>query len=370
VLAAAGFFAYKYVFKKGTSEQASTTPPVQPKAPEPPPPPPVESEKLATEQPDAVDLKSEVAAAVEMVVAPDTAVKAGDTVAMLAGHKPIETEIAAIEKDIDTKAKPDVEKATKDRDAAQTAGNKAALTAAETKLAEKQKALTDKQTKLDAKKAALGNLVVKAPSDGKVTPVAAKNAKLAKGDVIAKLTPATVLAATFKTASGVTPGTRVLLAPKGSEQKLSCTVVTADASGTKIACPGDATTPGTEVTFVGPDPNAAAPQAGSGDEIEMGEGSAAAGSAAPAAGTTAPAAGSATTEATPPPAPKAPAHPAPRPVHAAPKAPAHPAAPPADKPADKPADTTTDKPADKPADTTPAPAPAPTPAPSGGDSLK
>jgi hypothetical protein len=277
-----------------------------------------------------------------------------------------------MEKDIDTKAKPDVDKATKDRDAAQTAGNKAALTAAETKLADKQKALTDKQTKLDAKKAELANLVVKAPSDGKVTPVAAKNTKVAKGDVIAKLTPAPVLAATFKTASGVTPGTRVLLAPKGSEQKLSCTVVTADASGTKITCPADATTAGTEVTFVGPDPNAPAPQAGSGDEIEMGEGSAAPGSAAPAAGSAATgsaaaAAGSAAPPETKAP-PKAPARP--RPVHVAPKAPAHPAVPPADKPADKPADTTTEKPEDKPADTTPTPAPAPTPAPSGGDSLK
>ena len=275
---------------------------------------------------------------------------------MLAGHKPIETAIAAMQKDIDGRVKPELDKATKDRDAAQTAGNKAAVTAAEARIADRQKSLNDKQTKLDAKKAELAKLQIKAPADGKVTAVAKANAKIAANDVVAKLTKAPVLTATFKSASGVTPASRVLLAVKGGEQKLSCTVATADASGVKVDCPQGVATEGAEVTFVGPDPSAPAPQAGS-DEIEMNDDGSAAEAPAPGSAAATPA----DKPAEPPAPPKAPTKaPAKAPkAHATPKAPAHAAEPPADKPAEPPA-----APADKPAE---APAPTPAPAPAGSD---
>ena len=378
VLAAAGFFAWKFLLKKETkSEPGATTQPVQPKPPEPPPPPPVESQKLATEQQDAVDLKATVAGTLETVATADTQVKTGDTIAQLAGHKPLETEIAAMQRDIDTRVKPELDKAEKDRDAAQTAGNKAALTAAEARIADRKKSLEDKQAKIAAKQADLAKLQIKSPGEGKLTSVAKASSKVAAGDTVAKLVRAPVLTATFKTASGVTPQQRILLSPKGSEQKLSCTVVTADASGVKVACPADASTEGTEVTFVGPDPNAPAAQ-GSG-EIEMNDegsagstapaaGSAAAGSAAAPAGTPADKADKAAT----PPADKAATPPANKAATPA-KAPARSAHAPAHAPA-KPAGSAT-APADKPADTTPpaAPAekPAEAPAPSAsGDTLK
>ena len=278
VLAAGAFLAYRYLVKKPGTEQTKAPPaPVQPTQAEPPAPPPVETAKLATEQQDALDLKAVGAGQVETIVANDAAVKAGDVVAQLAGHKGIEADVAAMEKDIDTRVKPELDKAEKDRDAAQTAGNKAAITAAEARIADSKKSLEDKEAKLSAKKADLAKLQIKAPSDGKVTAVAKASGKVAAGDVVAKLARSPVLTATFKTASGVTPQSHVLLATKTGDQKLSCTVVTADASGVKVACPGDAAAEGTEVSFAGVDPNAPAAQ-GSG-EIEMGdEGSAAAGS--------------------------------------------------------------------------------------------
>ena len=355
VLAAAGFFAWKYLLKGKSSQTDSTSAqPAQPKPPEPPPPPPVESQKLATEQQDAIDLKATAAGTLETVATADTQVKTGDTIAQLAGHKPLETELAAMQKDIDTRVKPELDKAEKDRDAAQTAGNKAALTAAEARITDRKKSLEDKQAKIAAKQADLAKLQIKSPGDGKLTSVAKANSKVAAGDTVAKLLRAPVLTATFKTASGVTPQQRVLLAPKASEQKLSCTVVTADASGVKVACPADASTEGTEVTFVGPDPNAPAAQ-GSG-EIEMNEEGSA---AAPAAGSAAePAAGSAAAppadKAPPPPADKAVAPPKAPPGH---HVPPHPPTKPTEKaatPADKPADTTPPAaPADKPAEPTP-----------------
>jgi hypothetical protein len=371
VLGAAGFFAYKYVFKKKDTATQSNAQPVQPKPPEPPAPPPVESQKLATEQQDAVDLKATAGGQLETIVANDTAVKAGDQVAMLAGHKPIETEIAAMQKDIDGRVKPELDKATKDRDAAQAAGNKAALTAAEARIADRQKSLNDKQAKLDAKKADLGKLQIKAPADGKVTAVAKANTKIAANDVVAKLTKAPVLTATFKTASGVTPQSRVLLAVKGSEQKLSCTVVTADASGVKVECPSGVATEGAEVTFAGPDTSAPTPQ-GSANEIEMNDEGSAKAPETPGSAAAVPADKPAEPPA-PPPAPKAPAHAAPKaPAHAAPKVPAHaaPKAPakPAEKPAGSAAETPAEKPAEKPADKPAEPAPAP--AAGGNDTLK
>jgi outer membrane biosynthesis protein TonB len=350
ILGAGAFFAYKYVFKKkDTGAQSTATQPVPPKQPEPPPPPPVESEKLATEQQEPVDLKAVSGGQLETIVANDTAVKTGDTVAMFAGHKPLETEIAAMQKDIDNRVKPELDKATKDRDAATAAGNKAAITAAEARIADRQKSLSDKQTKLEAKKAELGKLQIKAPADGKVTAVAKANTKVAANDVVAKLTKAPVLTATFKSASGVTPQSHVLLAVKDGDQKLSCTVATADASGVKVECPQGAATEGAEVTFVGPDPSAPA-AAGSAGEIDMND----EGSAAKAPETDTP--GSAAETPAPPPAPKAPAKvPAKAPVRA--KAPAKPA----ETPSAKPAETPSEKPAE---------APAPAPAPEGGDTLK
>jgi hypothetical protein len=268
VVAAGAFVAYKFILKK-SDETASTQPPpvTPPKPPELPPPPPVESEKLANEQPAVLELKPSVAGQLEMVAANDATVKAGDVVFALAGHKPIETEIANLSKDIDKRLQPDVAKAEHDRDAAEQAGNKPAVTAAEKRIDTAKKALDDAQGKVAAKTADLGKFVVKASTEGKVTAVAKANAKVTANDVVAKLAPGAMLVATFKkTDPAVAADARVLLAVKGSEQKLSCKVVDAS-NGTKIACPHDAAPEGSEVTFAGvdnsPPPEAPKPDDGS-----------------------------------------------------------------------------------------------------------
>ena len=104
-------------------------------------------------------------------MANDSSVKAGEPLARLVGYKPLETEIAALQKEI-AKAKADLEKATKDRDAAQTAGNKAGITTAENKVALHTKTVGDREGKLATKAAALDKFLIKAPADGKVTVVA------------------------------------------------------------------------------------------------------------------------------------------------------------------------------------------------------
>jgi hypothetical protein len=323
VLGAGAFFAYKYVIKKSddTDKQSQSQQPPPPR-PEPPKPPPVESEKLASETPAAQDLKLATAGQLEMIVANDATVKTGEVVAALAGHKPVETEIATMQKDIEKRLQGDVAAAERERDAAEKAGNKPGVTAAEKKIETAKKALEDKQQKLAAKTADLDKLVVKAPAAGKVTAVAKANAKVTPADVVAKLQPDAQLVATFKaTTPAVTVDQRVLLATKSGEHKLSCKVVDA-ASGTKIACAKDAAPEGTEVTFAGIDTSAPA-------EIEMGEegsGSAGSGSAAKAPAPPAPA-----------PAPPAPARPPVRQIIR--QTPTPPAPPPAKAGSDQPAPT-------------------------------
>lgn len=267
------FFVYKYVIQRTDKTVESSTQPVPvtpPKQAEPPPPPPVETVKLATEQAEAQDVKPVTAGQLEMIAANDAEVKAGEVVARLAGHKPIETEIGGLEKDIDKRVGPELAQAEKDRDAAQATGNKAGVTAAETRMADRKKSLDDKQGKLAAKRTELDKYLVKAPVDGKLAVVAKALSRVTPNDVLAKLTPSAVLVGTFKTANGV-PGARVLLAVKGGTQKLSCKVTQADPNGVKVACPHDAAADGSEVSFAGPDTSVPPAPAGSGAEIEMGE---------------------------------------------------------------------------------------------------
>jgi hypothetical protein len=321
LLAAGAFVVYKFVLKKDATPQKKVEAPVAPMPPQPPASPPVETAKLASEQPAPEDIKPAGAATIATIVTSDSTVKAGDPIARLAGYKPISVEVATLQKDVDT-AKAGIAKATQDRDAAQTAGNKAGVTAAETKLAGLEKTLATNEGKLATKTAALDAFLIKSPAAGKITAIAKPNAKVTPTDIIATLTRDPITVATFKSTGEVAPDTHVLLAIKGSEQKLSCTVVATGGDGTKIACPKDAAPDGTEVTYAGVDTSAPAPS-----ETKPADGSAApadgsaAGSAAPAdgsAGSAAAADGSAAAEK----AEKAPARPRPQPKQPAPKQPA------------------------------------------------
>lgn len=381
ILAAGGFALWKFVLNKKPTETSQAKPTPPPPQPTPPPPPPVETAKLATDQPAANEVKPSAPGQVATIVANDTAVKEGDPIARLVGFKPIETQVKTTDTAL-AKAKDAIAAAEKERDAAQTAGNKAGVTAAEKKLATAQKTVTDQEAKLATQKANLDKFLIKAPSAGKVTAVAKANAKVTPTDVIATVTPDPILAATFKSAGEVAPGTRVLLALKGSDQKLSCKVLAAGGDGVKIGCPKDAAADGAEVTYAGVDPNAppetpadqgsgAAPPAGSaatppdqgsaaapadkgaGDKGAGDKGAGDKGAGDKGAGDKAPAEKPAEKKAAPP-------RPRPRPRPPVEK--------PADKgsggsagssatpPADKGAAPGSDKPADKPAEPTPPPA--------------
>ncbi len=314
VLGAIAFIVYKFALKKSEDDTQSSTTPTQPhvvkppapvKPPEPPPTPAVEVVKLTTGAETTAAVKPMATGQIEMI-ASDAPVTAGDVIVAFAGHKPIETEIAGLERDIEKRVKPELAQAEKDRDAAQTANNKAAVTAAEARIADRKKSLDDKQGKLAAKKAELEKLVIRAPATGKLTAKAKVGARVSSNDDLADIVIAPVRIAKFAKVPPVTPKARVTLVTKADHKTLSCLVTSSDPGTVTIECPQDAAADGAEVMFGGVDvtPPPAPPAPANPATNDTGDGSAKA------------------LTPTPPPAPAPVPRPAPHPApHPAPPAP-------------------------------------------------
>ncbi|HTR50506.1 MAG TPA: hypothetical protein VMJ10_07330 [Kofleriaceae bacterium] len=274
VLGAAAFVTYKFVLQKSErTEQSSAkpAPPAPAPAPAPAPKPPapaMETQKLVTEQPPVDEVKAAMAAPIETLAADGAQVKQGEAVAKLAGYKPIETEMLALAHDIDSRVAVELANAEKERDAAQAAGNKAGVTAAEAKIADRKRSIDDKRGKLAAQKAELEKYIIAAPDDGTVQLVAKAGARVGVGDVVAKIARPAVLVATFKTPqvgdrAGIV-GSRAWIVVKSTGAKVSCKIVSSDI---KVACPHDTASESAEAVFAGLDKTA--PKSPATAEIEM-----------------------------------------------------------------------------------------------------
>jgi hypothetical protein len=287
-IAAIAFLAYRHFMSTDTASNEPVKP--VPAKPTPPPPPPIESEKMATSPEVTNDVKPQGSGTIE-TLAPDGAVKSGAVIAMFNGSKPIQTEVAALQKDVDKRLPGEIDQAQKDIDAATAASNKAQLAAAQAKLTDREKALADKKAKLDARQADLDKLEIKAPTDGAIKAKLKVGAKVTPSDAVFSLTQPAVRTVTFKKADGASTGTRVVLVGKTDSKHTSCITTSADPNAIMIQCPADAIAEGAEVSYGGIDPSPPPPAA-----ADTGS----AGSAAPAA--------------TPPPPPKATPRPTPRPT--------------------------------------------------------
>jgi hypothetical protein len=261
VLGGAAFLLWKLVLdttdspSKGSSSSATpATAPVAAKpapAPEPKKPPPAAKAKLATEQPAPLEVKAGNPGTVEAVEPNDKAVKEGDTIVWLAGHKPLENELAILTNDVEKKIPADIATDEKDRDAAKTANKDA--TALEKRLADHQKLLELKTAQRDGKKADLAKLVVKAPSAGKLAAVAKAGAKVTADDVVAKIAREPELTATFDIAKDgpkLAAGAAVKLKDDAHPEKVyDCTVAEVVAAKARVTCPLDPTLDGASVTL-------------------------------------------------------------------------------------------------------------------------
>ena len=259
VIGAAGaYVVWKYVLTKSNDQASKTgdvkqpvaTQPTQPPQPTEPVKQPDPAIKLAVDTPAVADVKAVAAGTVEEIKDAGP-VKQGDVIVMLAGYKPVATEIAYFMKEVE-RVRREVTKG--EEDLAKAAGNADKTRRAEAFLAERKKSLAEKEANRDRKQAELDKLVIKAPVAGELKPIATKKQKVAADAPLFSITPSPVLVATFKP-DAAKADTNVYVAVKGNEQKLTCRVTAVDATGTKVACPHDASLEGSEVTLAGAAPD-------------------------------------------------------------------------------------------------------------------
>ena len=299
VLGGGVFFAWRYLIDKPASDvdtSAAPAPlPVAP-APPPPPPPPPPTAKIALETPDPLDVKLTRAGVIETLLADKSPVKEGDVVAKLLGDKPVEAELAALA-NAQKRQQDLIDAATKRLEAARAAGNKAAETAAQTEINDRQKARDTKQNQVAAKTAELDTFLIHAPASGAFAPAVKLGAKVALTAVIAKVVREPVPVATFKLAStrSFAANAGVEVSTRKGEQRVTCIVADVQADSVKVTCPIDPELgEGADVALLAP--NATAPSAPEVPPAPAPSAPGGAGSAAPApspSGSAAPAAGSA-----------------------------------------------------------------------------
>lgn len=272
---AGAYVVWKYVLNKAdaTTKTSMVKQPVEPTPPPPPDPePPAPVIKLAADAPAAIEVKAPDAGVLESIVAAGP-VKSGDVVARFAGTRSIESAISGLDREI-KRVEGELAKAKEDLAEAQAANSAGRIKSAEARVADRQSSLDDKQEKRAAKQAELDKLVLKAPADGAVTPIAKSRARLAVDAAVFSILPDKQLIATFDSDAPPSPGTKVYVLVKTSETKLLCKVLSVEV-GVKVGCPYDAALEGTEVSFGGVVPEEGAPAEDKPAEAAGSDGSAA-----------------------------------------------------------------------------------------------
>ncbi|HEV7559380.1 MAG TPA: hypothetical protein VGO00_28085 [Kofleriaceae bacterium] len=267
IFGAAVFALWKFVLDTSSDEaptKSSVVPapgsdvavaPTKPtKVEEPPKVAPPAKAKLSTEPEPPEDLKSPVAGTIDTIEPNDKAVKPGDVIARLAGHKAIEGDITTLAFDVDKRLPGAIDAAQKELDAATAANNPANVTAAQKKLDDAKKALEDKQAQLAAKNTELDKFVIKATSAGKLSAISKSGGKVLTDEVVARIAREPVLTATFDVkGSKLAAGAAVKLTDDAHPDKsYDCTVAEVSADKLKVTCPSDPTLDGIAVTLASP----------------------------------------------------------------------------------------------------------------------
>lgn len=252
VIGVGAFAVWKFILSKPGASATSSAPVVpaaKPSAPPAPPPPPTAKIAMDAAQPE--DVKAGRAGVIETIQADKFEAKAGDTLAILVGDRPIQAEITALT--ASTKKLQDaVAAATKRQEAAQASGNKADEAKATKEIADKQKVLTEKQSALEAKKTELDNFLLRATGNGTFTPSAKQGAKITAEDVVGKLQRDPTPVATFKIADAkaFAVDANIDVAVGKGDASVTCKIAEVQAQSLKVTCPADAQlADGTDVTL-------------------------------------------------------------------------------------------------------------------------
>lgn len=209
----------------------------------PPPPPAPPSATLASASAPPAEVAAGQAAVVAFVAVQGSTVAAGDALVRFAGNPAWEQKLVGLNYDIDLRVPKQLADATAKRDAAQTAGKAAAVKQQQQVIDERTKRLEQKQSERAEILAAQEALTVKAPIAGVVDVKVAKGARTKADQVVAVVTPAAQLQATFTLPEGAkvpAADASVRVAVKAApDQKANCTVTAVEGKQVTVTCPGD-----------------------------------------------------------------------------------------------------------------------------------
>lgn len=265
VAAAGGWYYWTKVLKKplpwesaapaeGTTGTTGATGGTATEPPPPPPPPAPPSAALAEVPGAPTEVTAGQVGIVASAAEDGATVAAGDEIVRFKGSSAKEQKLVGLDYDIDKRVPKQLADAQKKKTDAAAAGRPTKQY--EDFISERTKRLEQKVAERDALRLEMESLIVKAPVGGVVAMQIATGQRTAADQVIATVTPAPVLTATFTLPAGyagkvpaVDASVRVAVKATPAT-KANCTATAVAAPTVTVVCPHDAgIAPGTEVVL-------------------------------------------------------------------------------------------------------------------------
>jgi hypothetical protein len=222
--------------------------------PPPPPPPPPPSAQLTELAGTPQDISAGQVGIVASVAVNGSVVAMGDEIVRFKGNPAAEQKLLGLDYDIDNRVPKQIADAQKKRSEAAAAGRPTKQF--EDFIAERTKRLEQKVAERDQIHASMEAMIVKAPISGTVATKINKGQRAAADQVVATVTPAPVLTATFTLPpgyAGKVPAvdSSVMVAVKATPATTAnCTATAVAAPSVTVVCPTDAgIAAGTEIVL-------------------------------------------------------------------------------------------------------------------------
>ena len=263
ILGGGAFFVWKYVIDKPSADESSAPAPVETEPgthagrgtaagpgtaagtaakPEPAGPP---TATLALQGTPPVEVKSGKGGVVAIVAAAGSEVQAGDLIVEYQGVATLKRKVgddaSGLTYDVQTRYPREIEAATKKRDAALAADNKALAKQHEARIKERTARLAGQQQALDDLHAKIAALTVTAPVAGTVVEPVKKGARIGADAVVATIDTGQSLVAVFEVPEKAPEvDASVMIAAKDApDQKANCTVTAVEGTKVTVTCPAD-----------------------------------------------------------------------------------------------------------------------------------
>ena len=211
----------------------------------PPPEPPTATLALQGDPP--VQVAGGKGGVVTMAVADGSEIQVGDPIVEYQGIATLRAKLgdstSGLVWDIETRYPREIEAATKKRDAALAAKNKAGAKPHEAKIKERTRRLEEQSKVADGLREKIAALTIEAPVAGKVVDPVKKGKRVPADGVVATIETGQSLVATFEVAEGSpTPAVDAsvkVTAKDAPDQTANCTVAKVEGTKVTVSCPAD-----------------------------------------------------------------------------------------------------------------------------------